>query len=95
MQMNMPHALCLDSLEQRVHTGETGHALDQLIAILAHLRAKHGALGDDLSASSMEGLTAAGQHARFLTRLACAVSTLLANPGCVPTPSQYSSLLGL
>ncbi|WP_407670958.1 glycosyl transferase family 1 [Paraburkholderia sartisoli] len=93
--MNMPQNLCLDLLEQRVHTGETGHALDQLVVILAHLRAKHGELGDGLSASSMEGLTADGQHARFLTRLAGAVSVLLANPGCVPTPSQYSALLGL
>ncbi|WP_287189235.1 glycosyl transferase family 1 [Paraburkholderia sp.] len=91
----MPQNLCLDLLEQRVHTGETGHALDQLIAILGHLRAKHGELGDGLSASSMEGLAADVQHARFLTRLASAVSVLLANPGCVPTPSQYSALLGL
>ncbi|CAG4885570.1 glycosyl transferase family 1 [Paraburkholderia gardini] len=91
----MPQNLCLDLLEQRVHTGETGHALDQFIAILAHLRARHGELGDDFSASSMTGLTAAGQHERFLTRLAGAAGSLLANPGCIPTPLQYAALLGL
>ena len=76
----MEDSFFLDEFEHLVYSQAHDLASIRFVAALARLQMKRGQLDEGFRASGMEGLSPAGQHERFCTRLASAASMLFANP---------------
>jgi hypothetical protein len=91
----MAFTFSLDEFEQLVYTRAYDQAASQFIAFLVLLHGKRGELDGDFRASGMIDLPPDEQHERFCTRLACAVSSLFADPAFRPSTECFRLMLTL